>query len=402
MKLLREYLEFRSWILNGRSSELLFFHVVDGRGLPSTDFPSLENNFSTKFYNKLQGVFVSNSSKNIPPRLVRKFKSLTLHHLRHSPMLVSAVLNHTERTNAQFYSGVTDKQQKEEFGGFWASMLEAAKRFSSESQVGGIPIAAGHCDGLNDPVAEIPVVTIEPDCNSQYGCLYCIHYLVHSDEADIHKLMSFKYVVEAIRENAPNFEFSEEVLKGVIVRISFILEGISKRSKSASDLIGVMNKKVFELGILTPSGSAAYNAMRKWGSTSDEKLFFDELNQGLQVAEVIQQSYGKSWSSADFVLCRDLEGNPTAVFGKPYWDFNPMRLRANKIWAIRFDGVFGTSGTAQNSLTEEIKWILFCLLFFVSTGHIGRMSVSMLSQYFLTLRTLRDFAMRRVLVNWRE
>lgn len=122
------------------------------------------------------------------------------------------------------------------------------------------------------------------------------------------------------------------------------------------------------------------------------KNFFDELNQGLQVAEVIQQSYGKSWRpSADFVLCRDLEGNPTAVFGKPYWDFNPMRLRANKIWAIRFDGVFGTSGTAQNSLTEEIKWILFCLLFFVSTGHIGRMSVSMLSQYFLTLRTAARF-----------
>lgn len=52
------------------------------------------------------------------------------------------------------------------------------------------------------------------------------------------------------------------------------------------------------------------------------KNFFDELNQGLQVAEVIQQSHGKSWRpSADFVLCRDLEGNPTAVFGKPYWDF---------------------------------------------------------------------------------
>ncbi|WP_342248173.1 hypothetical protein [Pseudomonas sp. OTU2001] len=265
MKLLREYLEFRSWILNGRSSELLFFHVVDGRGLPSTDFPSLENNFSTKFYNKLQGVFVSDSSKNIPPRLVRKFKSLTLHHLRHSPMLVSAVLNHTERTNAQFYSGVTDKQQKEEFGGFWASMLEAAKRFSSESKVGGIPIAAGHCDGLNDPVAEIPVVPIEPDCNSQYGCLYCIHYLVHSDETDIHKLMSFKYVVEAIRENAPNFEFSEEILKGVIVRISFILEGISKRSKSAADLVDVMNKKVFELGILTPFWERRLQRYEKMG-----------------------------------------------------------------------------------------------------------------------------------------
>ena len=77
--------------------------------------------------------------------------------------------------------------------------------------------------------------------------------------------MSFKYVVEAIRENAPNFEFSEEVLKGVIVRISFILEGISKRSKSASDLIGVMNKKVFELGILTPFWERRLQRYEKMG-----------------------------------------------------------------------------------------------------------------------------------------
>lgn len=265
MKLLREYLEFRSWVLNGHSSELLFFHVVDGRGLPSTDFPSLENNFSTKFYNKLQGVFVSDSSKNIPPRLVRKFKSLTLHHLRHSPMLVSAVLNHTERTNTQYYSGVTDKQQKKEFGVFWASMIDAAKRFSAGNPTGGVPIAAGHCDGLNKPVKEIPVVAIEPDCNSQYGCLYCMHYLVHSDEADIHKLMSFKYVLEAIRENAPNFEFSEEVFKDVIIRISFIIKGISKRSKVASDLVETMSKKVFELGILTPFWESRLQRYEKMG-----------------------------------------------------------------------------------------------------------------------------------------
>lgn len=265
MKILREYLEFRSWVLNSRSSELLFFHVVDSKGMPSNDFPMFESNFSSIFYSKLQGVFVSGDSKNIPPRLVRKFKSLTLHHLRHSPMLVSAILNHTERTNAQFYSGVTDKQQKEEFGGFWASMMEAAKRFGSEVQPGGVPIAAGHCDGLNNPVKEIPVVAIEPDCNSQYGCLYCVHYLVHSDEADIHKLMSFKYVVEAIRENAPNFEFSEEVFKDVIIRISFILEGISKRSKSASDLVGMMNKKVFDLGILTPFWERRLHRYEKMG-----------------------------------------------------------------------------------------------------------------------------------------
>lgn len=264
MSVLREYLEFRSWILDGRKSELLFFNVLDGIGSPASEFTELDN-FSTVFHSKIRGVFVSKEFKNIPPRLVRKFKSLTLHHLRHSPMLVSAVLNHTERTNAQFYSGVTEKQQKQEFEVFWASMMEAAKRFGSDSQTGGVPIAAGHCDGLNDPVKEIPVVAIEPDCNSQYGCLYCIHYLVHSDEADIHKLMSFKYVIESIRENAPNFEFSESAFKDVMIRIGYILEGISSRSKAASDLVEVMSKKVFDLGILTPFWESRLQRYEKMG-----------------------------------------------------------------------------------------------------------------------------------------
>ncbi|MGE1613895.1 hypothetical protein [Pseudomonas monteilii] len=67
------------------------------------------------------------------------------------------------------------------------------------------------------------------------------------------------------RIDTASYEFSEEVLKGVIVRISFILEGISKRSKSASDLIGVMNKKVFELGILTPFWERRLQRYEKMG-----------------------------------------------------------------------------------------------------------------------------------------
>ncbi len=55
MSVLREYLEFRSWVLNGRTSELLFFHVLDGKGMPSDEFPAFENNFSSKFHGKIRG-----------------------------------------------------------------------------------------------------------------------------------------------------------------------------------------------------------------------------------------------------------------------------------------------------------------------------------------------------------
>ncbi|KOX99882.1 hypothetical protein [Pseudomonas nunensis] len=265
MQLLREYLKFRDWILDGVECEYLFFNVLDRSGRSSEKFEMLEGNFSTKFYNQLQGVFVSEDSKNIPPQLVRKFKSLTLQHLKHSPLLVSAVMNHSERTNAQSYSGTTVTTQKAEFENYWAAVKKAAERVKNSDQKTGVSITVGHCDEMNNPSKDIPVVAIEPDCKTQYGCLFCIHYLVHSDESDIHKLMSFQYVIEAIRENAPNFEYSEETFKDVAIRIDAILDAISQRSDACADLVDLMKKKVFDLGRLTPFWERRLQRYEKMG-----------------------------------------------------------------------------------------------------------------------------------------
>ncbi|WP_256579766.1 MULTISPECIES: hypothetical protein [unclassified Pseudomonas] len=265
MQLLREYLKFRDWILDGCECEYLFFNVLDRSGRSSAEFVPLESRFSTKFYNQLQGVFVPEDSKNIPPQLVRKFKSLTLQHLKHSPLLVSAVMNHSERTNAQSYSGITKTNQKAEFANYWAAVKKAAERVKNSDHKGVTPIAVGHCDEMNNPSKDIPVVAIEPDCKTQYGCLFCIHYVVHSDETDIQKLMSFQYVIEVIRENAPNFEYSEETFKDVAIRIDAILDAISERSDASADLVKIMRKKVFDLGKLTPFWESRLQRYEKMG-----------------------------------------------------------------------------------------------------------------------------------------
>jgi hypothetical protein len=265
MQLLREYLKFREWILDGSECEYLFFTVLDRSGHSSEDFAMLESNFSTKFYNQLQGVFVPEDSKNIPPQLVRKFKSLTLHQLKHSPLLVSAVMNHSERTNAQSYSGTTVSNQKSEFGNYWAAVRKAAERVKNSDQKAGVSIAVGQCDEMNNPSKDIPIVAIEPDCKTQYGCLFCIHYIVHSDESDIRKLMSFQYVIEAIRENAPNFEYSEQTFKDVAIRIDAILDAISSRSNASAELVNSMKKEVFDLGRLTPFWDRRLQRYEKMG-----------------------------------------------------------------------------------------------------------------------------------------
>lgn len=250
MEILREYLKFRDWVLQGRESEYLFFQAIDSE--ENSDSPKpLEIGFSTMFYTVLDGVFLPKGTGNIPPRLMRKHKSLTLHQLRHSPLLVSAVMNHSERTNAAYYTGTTLSNQKEELGNYWAAIKKAAERIKSTGKTAGVSIAVGHCEAIDNPQKDIPIVSIEPDCKTQYGCLFCVHYLAHSDETDIHKLLSFLYVIEAVRSNAPNFEFSEQIFKDVVIRIESFLGAISERSVESADLVVTMRTKVFDLGILT-------------------------------------------------------------------------------------------------------------------------------------------------------
>ena len=64
--------------------------------------------------------------------------------------------------------------------------------------------------------------------------------------------MSFKYVIDVVRENAPNFEYSEETFKDVAIRIDAILNAIAARSEASAKLVYSMNERVFDLGRITP------------------------------------------------------------------------------------------------------------------------------------------------------
>lgn len=112
-------------------------------------------------------------------------------------------------------------------------------------------------------------MSIAPDCKTQYGCLFCVHYLVHSDEADIHKLLSFLYVIEGVRSNAPNFEFSEEIFKEVIIRVDFILDAISERSIESANLVMMVRKKCLISVFLLFFGSGDFSVMKEWGYISN-------------------------------------------------------------------------------------------------------------------------------------
>ncbi|MEX6503377.1 integrase [Pseudomonas zhanjiangensis] len=105
------------------------------------------------------------------------------------------------------------------------------------------------------------------------------------------------------------------------------------------------------------------------------------------------QRYGKP--TPDFVLCRDEPGNAMAVYGEAVWDFNPYRLSATKINKVKFDTVFDEDGPEQQALIEEVKYVLYCLIYFARGGRLGKLSVSTLGRYWLVLRMAMKFCLEQ-------
>jgi len=90
--------------------------------------------------------------------------------------------------------------------------------------------------------------------------------------------------------------------------------------------------------------------------------------------------------AADFIICRNVQGIPSAVYGGDTWDLNPVRLKATKIRFISFYSIFDGLDAECADLVEEVRYLLFCLCFFVRAGKLGRLSAESLVKYFDVLR----------------
>lgn len=260
LPLLKEYLKLREWILHGATHESLFFTMpaTSERICTNPKFSYLKTTeMMAGFFISISGTFLDPKVGILSARKMRKHKSLGMHTAGMSPSTVAANLNHSEAVNLSTYSEATPEQRAAEFGQFWRAMHHAAQVVRERSQrpaKGEIATATGHCDGFSQPipVRDFGAVAIEPSCRSQYGCLYCEHYICHSDEEDLHKIVSLQYVINTVRKAAPDAAHAEALYKELSIRIEFILEAHGERSDAVKQLVEAIKAKVFEYGELTP------------------------------------------------------------------------------------------------------------------------------------------------------
>jgi len=259
LPLLRQYLKLREWILNGVAHERLFFSMPElslSRNRRNVFGELNVSGVIRKLHDVISGTFLDPEVPRLTPRKMRKHKSNGMHSARMSPSTVAASLNHTQAVNLSTYAEATPEQQEAEFGQFWQAMRHAARvvRERSQAAAGGvIATAAGHCDGFSrpTPLRDLGAVAIEPNCRTQYGCLYCEHYVCHSDKEDLHKLLSLQYVINAVRKVAPDAAHAEVLYKELSIRIDFILDALGERSDEVKKLVETVRARVFEYGELT-------------------------------------------------------------------------------------------------------------------------------------------------------
>lgn len=267
---LREYLELRSWILNGVKSDLLFFSIPLVGGDRSEDrFTPLKAASMKTFYTGIKGVYLDPAISHFSPRKIRKQKSNAMHFSRVAAVDVAAAMNHSSSINISTYSDPAPSQQKKELSIFWRSVKHAATlvRERSSSGIDKVSVASGHCADFERPTIALfeGGTSSVPSCTTQLGCLYCENYMCHGDEEDLHKLMSLQYVVMAVRDMTADEKHAEDLFRELSLRIEFLIEAFAEQSASVAAIVGKVRKIVFENGELTPFWEKRLNRYERMG-----------------------------------------------------------------------------------------------------------------------------------------
>jgi hypothetical protein len=146
----------------------------------------------------------------------------------HGPIVAAKLMGHSLATALRSYSNGTDAAHKAEMGAFLA-LVEKTVLKPGNDPAGSIRSAVGVCIEFNKPAPIAASVTVQPDCRSTEGCLFCDQYRVHADVADIRKLLSCRHCVRLVSGRADSIEQYDSSFGAVLRRVDFLLDELRKR-----------------------------------------------------------------------------------------------------------------------------------------------------------------------------
>ena len=192
---------------------------------------------------------------------VRAYKQQ--HLVRDAPVAVAAkVMGHSMETAIKAYCKAQEATKHGEMTAYFKSLqetvLEASERTPRAKVIPLTPMPVGACADHGHPAvsttsspssASSATSPVQPDCNKIQGCFFCDRYRLHSDEADIRKLLSCRRVLGPIASLSHDSLVAHNVYQAVVDRVDILLAELQRRAPQAYEAARV---DVLERGNLTP------------------------------------------------------------------------------------------------------------------------------------------------------
>ncbi|MBD1178217.1 hypothetical protein IDG76_17010 [Vibrio cholerae] len=235
----KRFLLLRQYILdalNIHSYPLLFFKITFNQAEP------LSMGIAGDLHRRLNVCF--GFDLKITTRMWRAYKGDWL--IRNTDVATtSIVLQNSPVTVLRHYSEGSKTRNDSQIGSFFDSYK--AMIIDIHAKVKSTPV--GQCIGSSP--ATIGDTPIEPDCRTLEGCLFCKNYKVHPDIEDVHKLISFKYLLkESLILAHSEKHFNEKVLP-VLNRVEQVLDVIKSNFNGNIGQLDNIERNVFDREILS-------------------------------------------------------------------------------------------------------------------------------------------------------
>ncbi|MEX4002180.1 integrase [Paraburkholderia sp. EG285A] len=231
MPKLKAYLALRKYLVQDAHCDALF--IVVGRSVQARRLIGLPAQFLVQLYCRLNTLGIA-----LPRISARQWRAAKQDWAvsNHGPVVAARLMGHSLDTALRLYSNGTDAAHKAEMGAFLASVEKTVLKPGSDP-AGSIRSAVGVCIEFQKPAPIAASVTVQPDCRSTEGCLFCGQYRVHADAADIRKLLSCRHCVRLVNGRADSIEQYDSSFGAVLRRVGFLLDELRKRDAALVDQI---------------------------------------------------------------------------------------------------------------------------------------------------------------------
>lgn len=269
-KLLNDFLSFQNWVKNDldlpNEEHFLFF------GLSNPLAIHKRNNlisYSENQHNLYRRWFKTHFPKIewIPISNIRSTVANIYHNESKNIHVVAKKLGNTAHVVSTAYNEATEQQVLSEMTDTFQSIAISAPIIANRSidlqldLPNSLNTDMGHCASKN-PSLNIIYDDLDlepPNCSNPISCLFCENFVVHSDQEDIHKLLSAKKVFEMA-----NSASNSENIYLVIQKINEILDLIVLKNPEKQDVIQ-LGYKLLNKGVLSPFFEIMLNTLTDLG-----------------------------------------------------------------------------------------------------------------------------------------